>query len=236
MFLAIWNTNAFFAYVLTVKLFHLHWDARRLLAVTLATLGVMVVVYGGSTESAKLRAATVKAGSGFKPTAPLVGDILTLFASVGYGLYQVLYKKYAALPSDPELDRSYQPISDDDEIRPSVYEPGTAVYPPPFGLHPNLLTSFVGILTLFILWIFLPILHHTGLEKFRPPDNWTTVIAICGIAASGIVFNAGLMVNDVCFSLSRHPLKIVRSFWESGAQLSYLLETSLPSSWFPCLM
>ncbi|KIL70856.1 hypothetical protein M378DRAFT_183429 [Amanita muscaria Koide BX008] len=194
---AIWNTNAFFAYVFTVKLFHLSWDARRLVAVTLATLGVMIVVYGGSTQpdlSQTKTTTTVK----LKPTAPLVGDILTLFASVGYGLYQVLYKKYAALPSDPDLvaEAPYQPISEDGESE-SLTENrkgSNAVYPPPFGLHSNLLISFVGVLTLFILWIFLPVLHHFGTERFRLPENRTTVFAICGIAVSGIVFNAGLMV------------------------------------------
>ncbi|KAG7099193.1 hypothetical protein E1B28_001060 [Marasmius oreades] len=42
---AIWNTNTFFAYVISVKVIGLEWEARRLAAVVLATLGVIAVVY-----------------------------------------------------------------------------------------------------------------------------------------------------------------------------------------------
>ena len=48
---AIYNTNAFFSYIFTVKFLHLPWGSRRLLAVLLATFGVMVVVYGGGSQS-----------------------------------------------------------------------------------------------------------------------------------------------------------------------------------------
>jgi drug/metabolite transporter (DMT)-like permease len=185
-----------------VKFLHLPWESRRLLAVLLATLGVMVVVYGGSSQAGSSESQGV-AKISTKPSAPLVGDLLTLGASVGYGLYQVLYKKYAALPSDPELvsEESYHPIRDDyTEIssgEASLAESVKAdiVYPPPFGLHPNLLASFVGLLTITLLWIPLPLLHYSGIERFELPSNLTTTVAIAGIAASGIVFNAGFLAS-----------------------------------------
>lgn len=185
-----------------MKFLHLPWESRRLLAVLLATLGVMVVVYGGSSQTGTSDSQGVIIQS-TKPSAPLVGDLLTLGASVGYGLYQVLYKKYAALPSDPELvsEGNYQPTRDDyTEIssgEASLTESAKVdiVYPPPFGLHPNLLASFVGLLTILILWIPLPLLHYSGIERFELPSNLTTSVAIAGIAASGMIFNAGFLAS-----------------------------------------
>ena len=170
----------------------------------LATLGVIIVVYGGSSQTGSLDSVktAVQAEISIKPSAPLAGDLLTLAASIGYGLYQVLYKKYAALPSDPDLVvENYHPILDDDaeisfgeaNLAESVKE--DVVYPPPLGLHPNLLISFVGLLTFIILWIPLPLLHYSGIQRFKLPGNLTTSIAIAGIAASGMVFNAGLVVS-----------------------------------------
>lgn len=172
----------------------------------IATLGVVAVVYGGSTLAESEPPADSVAVTSFKPSAPLVGDLLTLVASIGYGLYQVLYKKYAALPSDPEIasEALYEQICNDGindtsgayEL-PGREDLGDAVYPPPFGLHPNLLTSVVGFLTLIILWIPIPVLHYFGIESFRFPENATTTLAISGIAISGVIFNAGFMVRSI---------------------------------------
>lgn len=202
---AIWNTNAFFAYLISVKLFKLEWESRRLFAVLLATLGVIVVVYGGSTSSGDDTPSVTGSGCvsmrSFKPSAPLVGIVLTLFASFGYGLYQVFYKIYAALPSDPEVTSEilYERILDEQTDVghynvPNEVAADHSLSPPPFGLHPNLLTSAVGLATLILLWIPIPILNATGAETFRLPPDGITVLAIGGIALGGVVFNAGFMI------------------------------------------
>ena len=213
---AIWNANAFFAYVITVKMFKLPWEGKRIFAVLLATAGVMAVIYGGAAtqeSSGEPHEASLAAPTA---TAPLLGDLLTLVASVGYGLYQVLYKRYLALPPGPELEGppepSYAPIPrtsfdgvlDADPLIEDL-TPGdsqstldAAVHPPPFGLHPNLLTSLAGVITLLFLWIPLPILHYVGAEPFHWPANWYVALVISGIALSGVVFNAGFMVIS-CF-------------------------------------
>ncbi|TEB35071.1 hypothetical protein FA13DRAFT_1438554 [Coprinellus micaceus] len=211
---AIWNTNAFFAYLISVKLLHLKWETRKLFAVVLATLGTVAVVYGGASASEGHEpshdATGSKVNTYLKPTAPLLGNLLTLVASFGYGLYQVLYKIYAALPTDPEVtsDPLYSPIAqqgddasadpdfdaESDPLAGSSSPEGKALYPPPFGLHPNLLTSIIGLITLFVLALFIPVLHITGVERFALPGDMKTALSIAGIALGGMVFNAGFMV------------------------------------------
>lgn len=206
---AIWNTNAFFAYIISVKLLKSRWEFRRLLAVVIATVGTIVVVYGGATsgEPPSTDEGLTTTAISLKPTAPLLGNLLTLVASFGYGLYQVLYKIYAALPSDPEVasDPMYEQVPDDveDEVPAGVthIDPAEVVYPPPFGFHPNLLTSLLGFMTLITLWIPIPFLHWSGAEVFRVPPNALTAFSIAGIALTGVVSNAGLMVT-VSMSIS----------------------------------
>ena len=109
---ALWNTNAFFAYVFTVALTGAKWDVRRLAGVIIATAGALAVVYGGSTaEADKTPSSDATAQQG--RTAPLIGDLMTLAASIGYAGYQVFYKLYAALPNDPEVqaDAQYAPLA-----------------------------------------------------------------------------------------------------------------------------
>ncbi|KAI0308234.1 hypothetical protein B0F90DRAFT_138893 [Multifurca ochricompacta] len=202
---AIWNTNAFFAYIIAVRLFKLNWEVRKLLAVLIATFGVMAVVYGDATESgfppADHRESFRDAREQAKPKAPLIGDLLTLCASVGYGLYQVMYKRHAALPSDPEYESggAYAPIPDSEDLTAgslngSNTRAGGSAYPPPFGLYPNLVTCGIGLMTLYSLWIILPVLHYSGYERFRLPHDAIVTFSIAGIAISGLVFNAGLMI------------------------------------------
>ncbi|KAJ7487580.1 hypothetical protein B0H11DRAFT_2013972 [Mycena galericulata] len=195
---AIWNTNAFFAYLMT---FNFKWEPRKFFAVSLATVGVLIVVYGGST--ATNIDASIEKRVAIRPSAPLVGDLLTLVASLGYALYQVLYKKYAALPSDPELitETAYEhlPTNDDSQeiqcdTQSITLDTEDAVYPPPFGLHPNLLTAAIGLCTLGVLWIFIPVLHYMDIEPFVFPGTLPITFTIVGIALSGVVFNAGFMV------------------------------------------
>ncbi|KAJ3779197.1 hypothetical protein FB446DRAFT_711296 [Lentinula raphanica] len=200
---AIWNTNAFFAYLISVKVFGLKWEARKLGAVILATLGVLAVVYGGSTVSSPsdtVEAATIPFP---KKTGPLVGDILTFVASVGYAGYQVYYKKSVSLPSDPEFSEDYRPVSAFEDPEHDVVNNSTdsnepeesPSCSPPFGLYSNFWTSAIGACTFAILWIPLPILHWSGIETFALPANSLTVGAIAGIALSGSIFNAGFMIT-----------------------------------------
>ncbi|KAJ7576800.1 hypothetical protein C8J56DRAFT_971620 [Mycena floridula] len=161
---AIWNTNAAFAYLISVKVFQLALDFQKLFAVILATIGVSIVVYGSMDP-------------GLPSSAPLLGDLLCLTASIGYAITQVFYKKFAALP-EPTL-KDYDQLEDE---------------PLPFGLHANMLTSSIGVCTFAILWIPIPFLHYYRIEPFRIPPDLATVWEIIGVAAGGVVFNAGIMI------------------------------------------
>lgn len=196
---AIWNANAFFTYIFSVKLLGLKWGTLRLLAVCLATLGVIVVVYGGTTASPPGPESTLTSIA--HQPAPFVGDVLTLSASLVYAFYQVVYKKYIALPTDPDLtseSTNYQGLYSaddaDDENQPPTSSKDKIVYPPPFGLHPNLVIASMGMCTLLLFWIPIPFLHYYGLEEFRLPTRVDALMAIAGIAASAVVFNAGTMI------------------------------------------
>jgi drug/metabolite transporter (DMT)-like permease len=169
-----------------------------LLAIVLATLGTFAVVYGGASVS-KDKHSTEGKTTNFvhKPSAPLIGNLLALIGSLAYGSYQVLYKLYAALPSDPEVaaERMYEEIPGDEvEAAVEIVDKTDAVCPPPFGLHPNFITSVLGLFTFIILWIPLPVLHWSGAEPFRlPPNKWTALI-IASIALTGSTSVAGSMV------------------------------------------
>ncbi|RPD82513.1 hypothetical protein L226DRAFT_528673 [Lentinus tigrinus ALCF2SS1-7] len=205
---ALWNTNAFFAYVFACLISGVKWDVRRLVAVLVATTGALAVVYGESTAvvddsgSSSHQPTVTSSREGAK--APLVGDLLTLTASIIYGAYQVLYKMYAALPDDPEVqtDAHYAPLAaspeetagiEDGPASPLLGNDGTSD-PPPFGLYPNMLTSGIGVCTLLTLWIPIPVLHFLDIEHFALPHRAITYAVIAGIALSGSIFNAGFMV------------------------------------------
>ncbi|KAJ3815968.1 hypothetical protein F5876DRAFT_29217 [Lentinula aff. lateritia] len=206
---AIWNTNAFFAYVFSVKIFGLKWESRKLGAVVLATLGVLAVVYGGSTVSSPSDTVEEAVLSFPKSTGPLIGDILTLIASVGYAGYQVYYKKHVSPSFVPEFAEDYRPLSaaegdpESDTLHATSHLNESeqsikgieTVYPPPFGLYSNFWTSAIGACTFAVLWIPLPILHWLGIETFSLPENLITVGAIAGIAFTGSLFNAGFMIT-----------------------------------------
>jgi len=218
---AIFNTHAFWAYVLTVVITRSKWERSKLFAVLLACIGVFVVVYGGHDSSSP------GSGSGDDTTAEMVsakaiaGGVVTLIASFTYALYQVLYKKYIALVStegDAEVRyealqggstlsgpsrHSYSPFSDhnlgstkpdeqEDEYASSIGEYESI--PPPFGFHANFFTSGIGLGTLLILWLPLWLVHYTGvLEVALPPDG-EILAYVLAISGAGLVYNAGFMI------------------------------------------
>jgi drug/metabolite transporter (DMT)-like permease len=151
---AIYNCSAFFAYVFSVPLLHEKIRASKVIAVAVAIAGVLIVAYGGQSHTPKHGS---KSGggaggpghdtSGEKSEHPyrFIGNIIIGIGSVLYGFYEVLYKKVACPPEE--------------------CSPGRGM------IFANAFGSMIGTFTLTVLWIPLPILHITGVERFELPQG-----------------------------------------------------------------
>ncbi|KIO25812.1 hypothetical protein M407DRAFT_236519 [Tulasnella calospora MUT 4182] len=211
---ALFNTNAFWAYVLSVTMAsssrsRIQWEWKKLVAVTTACGGVFAVVYRGAQSGPSEARSINTTGAG----STILGDTLALLSSVGYALYQVLYKRYAVLgqegdprpsPQSTDTAGAYQPLltngfeegtlsppqetEEDDDAHPNSAKP-------PFGFFPNFLTSMIGLTTLLALWIPIPVMNWLGVgEPFALPADWSTWAGVTLIASSGLVFNSGFMI------------------------------------------
>ncbi|KAI1129049.1 hypothetical protein F5Y10DRAFT_239096 [Nemania abortiva] len=157
---AIYNCSAFFAYAFSVPLLNEKLRLDKSLAVLLAIVGVLVVAYGdgGSADEAGDDGA---AGTRF------LGNLIIGVGSVLYGLYEVLYKRFACPPEGTSAARG-------------------VVFANTFG-------SCIGLFTLTVLWIPLPILHVLGWETFELPTGktalylWVSVIMNATFAGSFLV-------------------------------------------------
>lgn len=210
---------------MNVQLHNSKLQPLKLSAVLLACVGVLFVVYGGQSASSDqaLSSSSTPTPTNQNTTsgssAPLIGDLLTLVASIGYAAYQVLYKRFVSLPFDPDESISapipppsplsstragYEPLVNDDDASLlsshssrtlcSAVNDGSTL---PLGLYPNLLTSAIGVVTFVALWPLLVVLHWTGAEKFTLPADGRIWASIAGIALGGITFNAGFMVRCI---------------------------------------
>ncbi|KAM5352569.1 hypothetical protein ACJ41O_005291 [Fusarium nematophilum] len=147
---AIYNCSAFFAYVFSVPLLHEPLRLDKSVAVLIAIAGVLVVAYGDTKGEGTQ---DVEAGNRF------LGNLVIGVGSVLYGLYEVLYKRYACPPEGVSPSRGM-------------------VFANTFG-------SCIGLFTLTVLWIPLPILDLLGVEKFELP-----VASTCWLILLAVLSNA----------------------------------------------
>ncbi|KAJ4157437.1 hypothetical protein NW754_009081 [Fusarium falciforme] len=147
---AIYNCSAFFAYVFSVPLLHEPLRLDKSVAVLIAIAGVLVVAYGDTkSEGTK----DVEASNRF------FGNLVIGVGSVLYGLYEVLYKRFACPPEG--------------------VSPGRGM------IFANTFGSCIGIFTLTVLWIPLPIIDFLGIEKFELP-----VASTCWLILLAVLMNA----------------------------------------------
>ncbi|KAI1810455.1 hypothetical protein GGS20DRAFT_185883 [Poronia punctata] len=157
---AIYNCSAFFAYAFSVPLLKEKLRLDKSLAVAVAIVGVLVVAYGDSSPSPDNAAATAA-------TTRLLGNLIIGFGSVLYGLYEVLYKRYACPPEGISATRG-------------------VIFANTFG-------SCIGLFTLLVLWVPLPLLHWLGWETFELPTGkaalylWISVLMNATFAGSFLV-------------------------------------------------
>ena len=151
---AIYNCSAFFAYAFSVPILKERLRFDKSFAVLVAIVGVLIVAYGDATptkhggKSGGSVGGSPKnppAGSEDKEASNRVaGNLIIGVGSVLYGFYEVLYKRLACPPEGTS--------------------PGRGM------IFANTFGSLIGTFTLTVLWIPLPILHLTGLEKFELPQ------------------------------------------------------------------
>ncbi|POY76473.1 hypothetical protein BMF94_0674 [Rhodotorula taiwanensis] len=79
------------------------------------------------------------------------------------------------------------------EARSRAPPPSQIVTPTLLLLYSNAITSLIGLCTLGLLWIPIPLLHWVGWEDFEVPPAGAG-LAMVGIVLGGIVFNGGFMV------------------------------------------
>lgn len=95
------------------------------------------------------------------------GNLVIGIGAVLYGLYEVLYKRLACPPS--------------------------TVSPRRQAVFANVVGSGIGFCTLCILWIFIPILHWTGLEPFELPRGQVLTLLLVSVGTN-MLFSGGMLV------------------------------------------
>ncbi|OAV98955.1 hypothetical protein, variant [Puccinia triticina 1-1 BBBD Race 1] len=75
-----------------------------------------------------------------------------------------------------------------------IREARSSLYSQDSLLHANLMTTMVGLATLCLLWIPIPLLHWTGIEPFEVVQDPAIAWMILGIILMGVLFNAGFMI------------------------------------------
>lgn len=170
---AIYNCSAFFAYAFSVPLLKDKIRFDKSFAVIVAIIGVLVVAYGDAKPTKHGGKSGGSVGGGpqdkeaIEASTRVLGNLIIGVGSVLYGLYEVLYKKLACPPEGCSPGRGM-------------------VFANTFG-------SLIGIFTITVLWIPLPILHWTGLEEFELPygeQAWLLAISVLANA----VFSGSMLI------------------------------------------
>lgn len=165
---AIYNCSAFFAYAFSVPLLKEPLRLDKSVAVIIAIVGVLVVAYGDTGSGSKSadgqsqgEGEDVDAGSRF------LGNIVIGIGSVLYGLYEVLYKRFACPPDG--------------------VSPGRGM------IFANTFGSCIGLFTVSVLWIPLPLLHWLGWEIFEIPEASTCWLILFAVL-SNATFSASFLI------------------------------------------
>jgi drug/metabolite transporter (DMT)-like permease len=173
---AIYNCSAFFAYVFSIMLLKDKVRLDKAVAVAVAIAGVLVVAYGDTKAPRHAGPHGGASGGGPPPkddkstaetTTRTAGNLVIGLGSILYGLYEVLYKKYACPPDGTS--------------------PGRGM------IFANTFGSLIGLFTLTVLWIPLPILHITGLEPFELPHGRAAGLLFIS-TISNAVFSGSFLV------------------------------------------
>ncbi|OAL48970.1 hypothetical protein IQ07DRAFT_512592 [Pyrenochaeta sp. DS3sAY3a] len=179
---AIYNCSAFFAYAFSIPILHEKVRTSKIVAVAIAIAGVFVVAYG-DTSPAK-HGSKSGGGTGGEKTPPsseaenrAFGNLVIGVGSVLYGLYEVLYKRFACPPEGANPTKG-------------------VIFANTFG-------SLIGAFTLSFLWIPLPLLNYMGWEIFALPRGeqaWMMAISVLANATFSGAFLALISLTSPVLS------------------------------------
>ncbi|KAL2269218.1 hypothetical protein VTJ83DRAFT_4064 [Remersonia thermophila] len=205
---AIYNCSAFFAYAFSVPLLGERLRGDKMLAVVVAIAGVLIVAYGegaGSSSEATSSAARAEPDGGepgqIDPARRFAGNMIIGVGSVLYGLYEVLYKRYACPPEGLDATRG-------------------VIFANTFG-------SLMGAFTLLVLWIPLPLLHVLGWETFEVPTGRTAwllfISVVMNMVFSGSFLTLISLTSPVLSSVAALLtifIVAIADWWFTGVPLS----------------
>ena len=166
---AIYNCSAFFAYVFSILLLGEKARLDKIISVALAIVGVLVVAYGDSAhpKNGSHSGGSTNPDHDGEADNRALGNLIIGIGSVMYGLYEVLYKKYACPPEGTSPIRGM--------------------------LFANTFGSMVGTFTYCVLWIPLPILHYLEIERFElPRGQAASLLAISTL--SNAIFSGSFLI------------------------------------------
>lgn len=146
---AIYNCSTFFAAAFSVPILKEKLGWMAISAVALSIVGTFVIAYGDTTSEHDESAIGAKR---------LVGNLVACIGAVAFGLYEVLFKKWAC-SSKPKNPSESLPLT--------------------FAA-----SGLTGLYTFASVWIILVILHFTGVEEFVWPSAkvglWIFIAVISG--------------------------------------------------------
>ncbi|KAI5856204.1 NADP-dependent oxidoreductase domain-containing protein [Durotheca rogersii] len=149
---AIYNCSAFFAYAFSVPLLKEKLRLDKSISVLIAIAGVLVVAYGDPSGPA---AAGGDGSSDNAASTRFLGNMIIGAGSVLYGLYEVMYKRWACPPEGTSATRGM--------------------------IFANAFGTCIGLFTLLVLWVPLPVLHVLGWETFEIPTGAAAFYLIISI-------------------------------------------------------
>lgn len=144
---AIYNCSVFFTQTFSMCILRDKFEAQKAVAVGISMFGIILVTYSGSENPT----------GAFLHENRLIGDAIMLVGACFYGLYEVLYKRFACPPDN--------------------CEPAHTMY---FSLA---FGSLLGFITLTTLWLAILVLHITKVEIFELPSiRVGSLLVLCALA------------------------------------------------------